>query len=186
MRKGEGARAVRRAAARENERPGVRRPRGPRTPRGVRCSPSSRNAATPGLAARAEKRGARGRPLPPPLRPDRWLCHLVARQRATAASNSARNATAATGSAGTSRHVSACAACATQAPTRCLHLSPRDRTRPPAVAEAAQAVAEPAHVRLRQPPPAGRPAGRSSRNVAGTAVAATCVFKRPSKRENPG
>ena len=38
-----------------------------------------------------------------------------------------------------------------------LHFAPRDAARPPAVTEAAQAVAEPPHVRLRQPSTPDRP-----------------------------
>ena len=57
-----------------------------------------------------------------------------------------------------------------------LHLPPRDRTRPPAVAGPAKPVAEPPHVRLRQPTAPGRPQLEAEGNVAGAAVATTCVF----------
>ena len=56
-----------------------------------------------------------------------------------------------------SRHVPACAACATQARTRCS-TSPRVTVpRPPAVPQPAQAVPKAPHVRRRQPTPPARP-----------------------------
>ena len=87
---------------------------------------------------------------------------------------------------------------AVPAPAATCRRAPRAPPRRPLAASTSPRVTVPARQRSRRPRrrlrnrrtfASGRrrrPPARSSRNVAGTAVAATCVFKRPSKRENPG